>query len=83
MEKGEDVELVLNPAFRADLAGRNVGSDCQATILRVEKQGPECGGLPRSTSLDILSEKAVGGKGICVRIGGSCPKFAQWPRPES
>ena len=58
MEKGSEVELVL--ILPPELtSGEKCWVCCQATIVRVEDQGPEFGVAAQIRRMDILPEAAV------------------------
>jgi hypothetical protein len=58
MEKGTDVELVL--ILPPELtSGEKCWVCCQATIVRVEEDGPEFGVAAHIRRMDILPEAAV------------------------
>lgn len=58
MEEGADVELVL--ILPPELtSGEKYWVCCQATIVRVEEQGPEWGVAAQIRRMDILPEMAV------------------------
>jgi len=58
MEKGTDVELVL--ILPPELtSGEKCWVCCQATIVRVEEEGPEFGVAAQIRRMDILPEMAV------------------------
>ena len=58
MEKGTDVELVL--ILPPELtSGEKCWVCCQATIVRVEEEGPEFGVAAQIRRMDILPEAAV------------------------